>query len=343
MPVDPHETLAAMLDNYTRPMLGVAARLRIPDLLADGELSPDEIAGRIGQNAVALRRMMRALAARGVFRETADGNYGLTEISELLRTDVPGSLHALAVYRSIDSYATAAQALPLTIETGQPALFALTQKSFFETLQSKPEELETFHWFMASGANPGMRADRHAVAAASGAFAASRTIVDVGGGRGQLLAAILQRHPETRGVLFDLPEGTAAADRLLQTAGVANRVEVMAGDFFASVPAGADTYVLSFVLHDWYDEDCLRILTNIRQAAAPEARLLVAERILPPPGEMSSSFEHDAMQDVNMMVLVGGKERTEAEFARLFRESGFVATGKFATGTPMWVLEATAA
>lgn len=334
-----HNRLIWMLDIYTGPMVGVAVRLGIPDLLADEPKTAGELAEVTGQHPGALGRMMRALAARGVFEEQPDGRYALTPLSELLRSGVAGSLRAISLWRTTQSSNLVAQAIGHSIKTGEPAATTALGKPFFENLASRPEDLEVFTALMASGTNPGVIGNRHALVAACGAFEGARLIVDVAGGRGQLLAEVLGRQPAAIGILFDRHEVIASAQGFLSDAGVADRVRLVEGDFFQAVPSGGDTYSLSFILHDWQDEQCLAILRNVHAAAVPGARLLVIERVLPPPGSSSPSFDHDTTQDINMMVGVGGMERTAAAFESLFEGAGFEFVREWPTGTPVHVLE----
>ena len=334
-----HNTLFWMLDIYTGPMVGVAVRLGIPDLIASGPKTASELAALTDQHPGALGRMMRALSARGVFEELPDGRYGLTPLSELLRSGVAGSLRAMSLWRTTESSSLVAQAIGHSIKTGEPATVTAVGKPFFENLAARPEDLEIFTALMVSGTNPGVIGNRHALVAACGAFGDSRVVVDVAGGRGQLLAEVLKVQREARGLLFDRQEVVASAREFLAAAGVTDRVEVVAGDFFEAVPPGGDTYALSFIMHDWQDAQCLAILRNVQSAAAPGSRLLTIERVLPPAGASSPTFDHDTTQDINMMVGVGGMERTATEYRALFDGAGFEFVRDWPTGTSIHVLE----
>ncbi len=328
-----------MLDIYTRPMIGVAVRLGIPDALSGEARTAAELASISEQNPEALERMMRALSARGVFQELPDGRFALTPLSEILRSGVPGTLRAMALWRTTESAARVAEAMEHSIRTGEPAVVAAVGRPFFDNLASRPEELEIFTSLMAAGTNPGVMGNRHAIAAESEAFDGAEVVVDVAGGRGQLLSEVLRRRSSARGILVDRKEVVASAGEFLAAGGVADRVELVVGDFFQSVPAGGDVYTLSLIMHDWQDEECRAILRNIHAAGRPGSKVLVIERVLPPPGQTSPSFDHDTTQDINMMVGVGGRERTAKQYSDLLESTGFRFVRDWETGSPIHLLE----
>lgn len=192
---------------------------------------------------------------------------------------------------------------------------------------------------MPAGTNPGVIGNRHALAAESGAFEGAQLVLDVAGGRGQLLVEVLRRQPAARAILLDRQEVIASAGEFLASTGVADRIEPTVGDFFQPVPSGADVYTLSLILHDWQDEQCIAILRNVHAAAAAGTKVLVIERALPPTGETTPSYAHDTIQDINMMVGVGGMERTLAEYKALLEASNFEFVRDWPTGSPMHVIE----
>ncbi|MFJ8386481.1 methyltransferase [Streptomyces sp. NPDC094438] len=284
----------------------------IADLLADGPRTAEDLAASAGLHAVSLRRVLRLLAGHGLFTEDARGAFELTENGLPLRTDVPGSRHATILLVSGEMFGRAADGIVDTVRTGTPSFETAYGVPFFEHLAASPAERQLFDAGMAAVSGP--IDDR---VAQSYAFPGSGTVVDVGGGRGGLLRAVLTREPALTGVLFDRP-GTVA-DHLLDIKEVRGRWSVEGGDFFSAVPSGGDIYLLKHVLHDWDDDDCARILDAIRRAADPGKRLLVIDAVLP-----EGSAPHPAVAlDIAVMLLMRGRERTAKEFERLLSRTGF--------------------
>jgi SAM-dependent methyltransferase len=308
--------------------LNVAADLNIADRLAAGERSVDDLAAETGCRTDALYRIMRVLAAEGIFRETVDRRFELTELGSALRSDEPSSPRDMIRMMNREPYLAFGQ-LGYSVHTGLPAFDNVFGKPRFDWLADHPDEAALFQHAMialSQGANEAV-----ADAFDFGPFA---RVVDVGGGHGQLLSEILIRHPHLSGVLFDLPAGVQMA-----RARVGNfppHTEFAAGSFFDSVPTGADAYILKKVIHDWNDERAVRILRNCRDAMEPHGRVLVAETIIPPGNEPSTI----KLIDANMLVVTGGVERTEAEYAALFTAAGLRLERVISTGRPISVLEA---
>jgi hypothetical protein len=294
--------------------ISAVAELGIPDYLAQGPKTASELARLSGANEDFLRRVLRYLASEGVFEQEDGDVFSLTERSRWLRSDVPGSLRPRAIFAGSALSWTAWSRLPHSLGTGTSGVQLAFGQPLFAYLQSHPEAAATFNTFMAEQSAASVEALLRAYS-----FAGVRELVDVGGGRGALLAGVLQAHAELRGVLFDLPAVVASAAPLLGRAGVADRCKVIGGDFFEAVPTGADLYALKFILHDWPDADCIRILRNCRQAMAAGGRVLVVEHVVPDePGPHFSKF-----MDVNMLVLTsGGRERTRQEFTQLLDAAG---------------------
>jgi hypothetical protein len=334
------ERLVDMVDALRRPMIGAVTELGVPDLLARGPRRPEELAAEAGAHPEPLRRVMRALAAYGVFDELADGRYALNEVSELLRSDLPGSMHYLVRFRAAPWFAQRPAHMVHTLRTGEVGFEAAHGMSFFEYIAAHPEAGALFNAFMQSGANAGVEADRHAAVAASYDFGRFQTLVDVGGGSGGLLRAVLARFPGLRGVLFDQVSGLAGAAEALAADGLAARCRIESGDFFETAPAGGDVYTLSFILHDWPDDACRRILGRVRAATAPEGRLLVIERLVPDCAKDRALLRHQLYQDVNMMVNFGGRERSAGEFRRLLASGGFEVMRVLPTGSAIAIVEA---
>lgn len=285
---------------------------RVADHLADGPRTPAELAARTGTDASALRRVLRLLAVRGLFHEDERGAFRLAEAGRPLRTDVPDSQHAGVVMITDPMFGRSAAELPETVRTGRPSFDLSYGVPFFEHLLKSPDDRAVFDAGMAALSGP---VDE--LVARSYTFPEGSRVVDVGGGRGGLLRAVLGRGPALHGVLFDQP--ATVAEHLLDRPELAGRWRTEAGDFFTAVPPGGDFYLLKHILHDWNDEDGLRILGSVRRAAEPGARLLVVDAVLP-----GSSVPHPGVElDIVMLLAVTGRERTASEFEALLARAGF--------------------
>lgn len=292
----------------------VAAVLGIADLLGDGPRSSDDLAAASGAHPDALYRLLRALASVGVFHEGEGRRFTLTDLGAGLRSDAPESLAGWAAFVGEAYYWQAWGALLHSVRTGENALRHLHGVDPWTLRARHPERSATFDRAMTSVA-------RQVIASVLATYDFGRfgTIVDVGGGNGTFLAAILAQQPAVRGVLFDQPHVVAGAGPILAEAGVTDRCEVVSGSFFDALPDGGDAYVLKAILHDWEDEDCIRILRTCRRAMAEGAALLVVERELGPPNETPES----KFSDLNMLVSPGGREREPEAYAALFAAAGF--------------------
>jgi hypothetical protein len=308
--------------------LRVAADLEIADRLTAGELSVEELAVQTGSHVEALYRIMRLLAGEGVFCETSARHFKLTELGAALRSDGGSSPRELIRMLNREPYLAFAQ-LGHSVRTGLPAFEEVFGKPRFDWLADHPAEAALFQRAMISLS----QGSNDAIAEAF-EFASVSKVVDVGGGHGQLLSAVLSRHPHLSGVLFDLPSGIEAAR--LGGGGPLPRTELVTGSFFDSVPAGADVYLLKKVVHDWNDDRAVAILRNCRDAMAPRGRVLVAETIVPP-GDGPESIK---LVDANMLVVTGGVERTETQYAELFAASGLRLERVIPTAQPISILEA---
>jgi len=310
-----------------------AAELGIADVLANGPLDAPAIARALGCDASAVYRLLRALAQHGVFRHEPDGRFAQSPLSAALRTDAPGSLRSFARYVGHPAARAHWSALDGAVRSGEPAVPALRGMPFFAYTQADPAFGAVFNDAMTSIAD---LAERAVLAAYD--VTQLGTVVDVGGGQGRLLAGLLARAPEARGVLFDLPEVVAGAPLLLGQRGVRDRCIVEAGSFFERAPTGGDTYVLKHILHDWDDERALVILHNLRDAMRSGARLVIIESVLPE----GAAPHFGTLQDLEMLVSVGGKERTEADFRALLEQARFTLARVVPTASPLSVLEASA-
>lgn len=300
---------------WTAQAVHVAARLGIADLLADGPKAPDMLAAATGAHGPTLERLLRALASLGVFAEQPDGRFGLTPLADGLRRDAEDSLRDYAVMMGDEWHWRAWGGLLHSVRTGESAFEHAHGRPLFDYLADHPAAGQVFDDAMTSRTRQEV-----AVVTAAYDWPAAGTVVDVGGGRGALLAAILEARPDTRGVLFDLPHVIEAArEGPVQPAVVAARCELVAGSFFEHVPAGGDLYLLKRVLHDWDDERAAAILSCCRRAMGSLGRLLVIEHVLPPGNEPSWG----KLLDLQMLVLTqGGRERDEAGFRSLLASAG---------------------
>ncbi len=299
-------------------VLHVAAELGIADRLAEGAKSAETLARETRTDAPSLHRLLRALASLGVADEIEPGRFVLTSLGSHLRTGTPGSLRNLARLSGAERSWRCWGDLLHSVRTGESGMRRLYGMGGFDLLATEPEAAVIFNEAMGEATTQVARA---VVAAYD--FSRFCTFVDVGGGNGTLAAAILAGAPKLRGIVFDLPTGNAQAPQLLAAEGVAQRCEVVAGDFFRFVPDGADAYVLKSIIHDWDDEQSIAILKNCRKAMTPGGQLLLVERVMPERMEASASHREMAMMDMNMLTLPGGRERTEAECRALLEAAGF--------------------
>ena len=306
--------------------LHVAAELGVADLLSEGPKSISQLATATDSHPQSLYRLLRMLASYGVFVETADRSFELTPAAELLRS---GTLRDWVRMFS-DADWNAAGAMLHSIKTGQSGFNQVNGQDLFEYLRTHPESQARFDRGMASGAE-----GENLPIAKAYDFSKYKRIVDVGGGRGGFLAAILKTHPSPRGVLYDQPQVVEHPDYLTK-AGVRDRCDVVGGyGFFESIPAGADLYLLKRILHDWSDEICEGILRHCRDAVVKDGRVVVVDAVIPLGNDPSPSKTMDLL----MMILLGGRERTEADFRELFGRAGLKMTRIIATPSLLSIVE----
>ena len=306
------------IGHYVSRALHLAAKLGLADLLKDGPRHYGQLAEATVTHAPALNRVMRLLASVGVFDEHDGGTFSLTPLGESLRADVPGSMRAGVMLFGGPRTQDAWKELEYCVRTGEPAHRRRGVSDPFTELRANPDEAASFDAAMADFTK------LVAVAvAATYDFAPARTIVDVGGGNGTLLIGILSALPALRGVVFDRPDAAAHASQQITAAGLNERCQAVGGDFFTEVPSGGDAYLLKHVIHDWDDDRARSILDNCRRAMSPAARLLIIEGVYPPRIDTSLASRGAAANDVNMLVVTGGRQRSEAEFHALFDATGF--------------------
>ncbi len=314
----PSARMLTLINGYlVSQALYVAATLGIADRLADGARDAEDLAQVTGTQAEPLYRLLRALAAVGVFHEDDGRCFSLTEMGACLRSDAPEPVGAWAANIGRPYVWAATGELLHSVRTGESGFRHTHGTDPWDYRSDRPNESAIFDRAMADLSR---RAAADVVAAYD--FGGFRRIVDVGGGSGMLLATILAANPSAKGVLFDLPHVVAGGPKVLEAAGVMDRCECVGGSFREGVPAGADAYVLKSVLHDWNTDDARAVLLACRAAMPAGAKLLVVEHVVGPPNQRPAS----KFTDLNMMVMLGALERTEDEFAALFAAAGFALT-----------------
>ncbi|TSB18243.1 methyltransferase [Streptomyces benahoarensis] len=311
--------------------LRTAAHHRIADHLARGPRTPEQLAEATGTHAPHLRRVLRLLASRGIFHEDSSGTYQLTPAARMLRTDVPDSLHTAVLMLTDTLFLRTSEKLEETVRDGAGPFERLFGQPLFQYLQGDERARTLLDDGMTS-----LSATADEAVAAAYPFPETGTVVDVGGGRGGLLRAVLRRRPSLTGVLVD--QAPPLARHLLDSDELKGRWRTEEADFFTAVPAGGDIYVLKHVLHDWPDERCREILRTCRAAMAPGSRILIVESVLPP----GNAPHFGKTMDVAMMAVVDGRERGSEEFAALLSSGGFRLTRVLPTGATPSVVEAVA-
>lgn len=309
----------------------VAAKLGIPDLLAAKPQTAAELAEQTETHSSALYRVLRLLTSVGVFGGNADEEFSLTPLSEMLRSDVPHSMHDFAIMLGDHWTWDAWGALEYSIKTGEVAHEKVQGMSSFEFFQKDEAAGRVFNRAMTNLSQTVVPA---IVAAYD--FSALDKLVDIAGGHGFLLAGILKANPHLQGVLFDLPYVIESAGELLEKEAVKDRVELVSGDFFESVTPGADAYLMKHIIHDWDDEKSVKILKNIHSAMNDGGKVLIVEMVVPETSEPSPS----KILDIQMLLMESGKERTAEEYRKLLAESGFHLTQIFPTRSPYSIVEA---
>lgn len=313
---DPIVEARRLLNGYRAFQCMVAAcRLMIPDLVSDGPKTAAELAAVTQTHAPSLRRLMRGLVAWRVFTEDVDGRFHPTAVSAQFRADKPG-MRQMLVMIGEEGYSAWADVM-YTLRTGKPAFEHVFGMSRWEKMAQDPEGAAAFNAAMVETTT---RVARAFIAGYQ--FDGVRTIVDVGGGNGALLAAVLEAQPETSGVLFDLAAGLQGGRERFASAGLDGRVEMVEGSFFESIPAGADLYLLKSIVHDWAEEHARAILVRCREAMQPASRMVLLERTLPARIDDPDAALATVMSDLHMMVVLGGRERTPAEYGELLATAG---------------------
>ena len=323
---EPSVTLRRLIDGHkVTQAIRVAVELGLPDRIAAGTRDPDELAAASGAHPPSLRRLLHALEAIGIVTSDEEGRVGLTPVGEGLRSDAAEPLAGWARFCGSDDTARTWGELLHSVRTGESAYQHVHGMDAWEYRATHPESAAVFD---AAMTDLSRRTNRSVLEAYD--FSRFGTVVDVGGGRGALLAALLAAHPHQHGVLFDLPHVVATAPPADD-----DRLRIVGGSFFDGVPGGGDAYLLRAILHDWPDDDCVRILDACRAAMGDAATLLIIER------DLADGLQEAALSDLNMLVGPGGRERTRAEYASLLASAGLRLVESWPSARGLHVFEAT--
>lgn len=332
-------TPSALLDmigaSWMTKVIAVAAELRIADHLAGRSQTVAGLALLTECHAPSLQRLMRGLASLDLCREEADGSYALTAFGQLLRADADQAVASWAMWWGKHHWPTWGNLLH-SVKTGTSARDLATSQPGYGYIANDPNAASIFNRAMVEVTS---QIAEQVVRAID--FSNAKKVVDVGGGNGVLLATALKAHPRLRGILFDLPHGLVGATATLTKKGVMARVELAEGSFFDAIPGGADVYLLKSILHNWNDEKCAAILRCCREAIAPQGTLALIERVMPARMSVTKTNQAIARADLNMLVGLGGRERTADEYAALFADAGFNLKRIVPAGLEFSVIEAT--
>lgn len=311
----------------------VAAKLGISDRLIDGPKTAVELAEATDSHPDSLYRVLRMLAAVGIYAESEGRTFSLTPMSETLLTDAPASLRRAAIAELGEIHYAAWGNIMHSVKTGEIAFdshFGMDVWQYFET---DPEKADNFNRYMA-----GSSEKLNEAISATYDFSPFTTLVDVGGGLGGMISAILAKNPQLNGVIYDAPSVVGQSKVFLASKGLSDRCDTIGGDFFESVPAGGDIYSMRWILHDWEDSLAIKILENVRAVLPPGGKLLLAEAVVP----TSTEPHFSKFFDLIMLTMTGGRERTEAEWTSLLDRAGFVIERIIPTESFLSIIEAVA-
>jgi hypothetical protein len=308
--------------------VNIVAQLAVPDRLANGPRTADDLARETGVNADALYRVMRALASAGVFEERDGRTFALTPAGEALKD---GPVRAMALWIACPLNLRVHADAMHSLKTGAPAVEVTVGESAFAHFAKNPDISRIFNDAMTAFSTVVIPAVLNAYD-----FSGIKTLVDVAGGHGGVLTGVLQKYPAITGVLFDLEHVIEGARPRIAALGLADRVSTASGDFFKAVPAGGDAYIMKHIIHDWHDDKATLILENIRKVLPKDGRVILIESVIPPGNEPALG----KIIDLEMLVMPGGRERTEEEFRRLFDRAGYRVTRVVPTQSPLSVIEA---
>jgi len=325
-PPPPVQMMQMITGFWTSCCIYTAAKLNIADLLKDKPQTADQLAESTHSHAASLYRVLRGLSSVGVFKENEQRQFELTPLGNTLQTDTPGSMKAMAIAQLGDHF-NAWGNLVYSIKTGRIAFDNIEGMSVWKYYEMNPDEGVNFMKAMTGLTGAVIQ---HVLPVYD--FSGFKTIVDVGGGNGALLMAVLDKAPQAKGIVFDEEYVVEETKKTIQQKGYDNRCETAAGSFFEFIPANADAYLMKMVLHDWNDEQCLQILNNCNKAMRPGSKLLVLDAVIPEGNEPHPG----KFMDINMLAMTGGRERTEKEFATLFAQAGLKLLKVIPTHSPMF-------
>ena len=336
MPLPPGLALYQIsVGHYVSRALNVAVELELAEQLEAGPRDCHELARAVEAHAPSLRRVLRLLASVGVFEELEDGRFGLTPMADLLRADAEGSMQSMVKLMAGPGIQDSWKELEYCVRTGQPAFRKHSPDADpFTQMSQDPEAAAVFDRAMATFAP-----QTAAAVAAAYDFSVFERIADVGGGNGAILCGLLKANPKLTGFVFDQPHVVERAKTHVEAQAMADRCDLVGGSFFESIPSGADAYLLKHVIHDWDDEKSAVILRNCREALPPDGKVLIIEGVYPARIDTSIGSRGAAANDVNMLVVAGGRQRSEAEFRDLYAASGLRLTRIIPTLAPVAVIE----
>ena len=317
---------------WSTQVIHVAVQLGVFDRLEGGVATSSALGAETGSDPAALFRLLRAAASLGLCEHLGDDRFGPTEAGRLLCTGTPDSIRGVALHWGDRLWGALSQ-LDQSVRTGRP--WRISGLEGFQHMANDPGQMAMFHQSMTDQTGPAARAILDVYD-----FSGFETLIDVGGSYGALLAAVLRAHPRMRGQVFDLPDLASASAAYLQQAGVLERARFTGGDFFTSVPPGADAYMLKMIIHDWDDEHAARILANCRAAANPKSKVLIMDRVVPERIEPVASHLGTIRADITMLTAAGGLERTQTQFSALLGEAGLSLERIVPTASGFCVLEA---
>ena len=329
--VEPMQGMLQMIMGFwVSRAVQVAAKLGLADLVAKEPKTVAELAAATGTHAPSLYRLMRALASVGVFAEQEDGRFASTPMAAMLETDAPVSLRAFVTSELGEVHYKSWEELLHSVKTGEIAFDKVFGEPIWKYFATHPENARLFNQSMTD-----LTSMVEPAVVGAYDFKPFKRIVDVGGGHGSLISAILKNNPHLEGILYDAPQVMEGAQERMAARGLTDRCQLMAGDFFSSVPDGGDLYLMKHIIHDWDDEKCIEILKNCRRVMNEQGRVLVVDQVVPSGNAPSLG----KFTDLLMLVMVGGKERTEEEFRKLFDAAGLKLTRIIQTPSPMSIIE----
>jgi len=326
----PIQMLQIMSGFWISRCVYILAKLGIADLIKDESKTVDELATATASHALSLFRVLRALASIGIISQHGQNRFGATPLSDTLRSDVRGSLRAFAMTEMGEEHYPAWGELLHSVRTGGIAFDKAFGQPVWEFFANHPDNAKIFNDAMS-----GMTAQANEALHAAYDFGDIKRIMDVGGGHGGLITSILQKNADMRGILFDSPQVIEGAKASIEALGISDRCELIGGDFFHTVPPGADAIILKWIIHDWNDEQSVAILKNCHRVLPDKGKLILVEAVVPATSEPHFS----KFIDLNMLVMTGGRERTESEFRKLYEDSGFELARVVPTESPFSVIE----